>query len=76
MESDILALPLAPDLQNPFKPHRFKQVFSGIFFDSLIVKHCNSEGFLVTDNLFQLLILAMNFQKDSSQDTLKAMAEL
>ena len=48
---------------------RFEQVFSGVF-------NSYTFYFLATDNLFKLLILVIDFQNDSSQDSLKAMTEL
>ena len=41
---------------------RFKQVFSGIFLYSLMVTHSNSGRFLLSDNLFELSIPAIDFQ--------------
>ena len=53
---------------------KFEQDFTGIFLQLLHV--LIDEGFLVTNDLFELSILGIHFQLDSSYDSLKTMAEL
>ena len=55
---------------------RFEQVFLG--FSSIFqwLHVLISEDFLLTNDLFKISILAIDFQQDSSQDSLKTMAKL